>query len=323
MNIPAILKSIRENKIFLIVTHVNPDPDALSSQLAMALYLKSLGKKVFVVGEDVVPLRYAFLPSSSLVKKVIPNKKLVYDVAVIVDCGDFNRVGAVKKIFDLKKPIINIDHHITNDSFGTMNNIVAKASSTAEIIFEIFEFVKFKINKDIATLLYLGIMTDTGSFRFENTTSRTHEVVSRLLQFKLPVNAFYQRLYETVPLNDLKLFAKLVANFHSFCDGEVIFIELPQSLVKKFSQEFDLRDKVFKYLRAIKGVEVIVILTEHGKNKTRVNFRSQGKVDVARLAAIYDGGGHNRASGCVVAGNMSYACRSILNLLIKTLKKKK
>ncbi len=322
MSFSSILKCFSKYKTFIIAAHVNPDPDALASQLTVALYLKSLGKKVFVVGEEVVSPRYAFLPSAKLVKKVDLKKRLVYDAAIILDCGDLARVGPVKKILDPKKPIVNIDHHITNDFFGTVNHVVPKASSTAEIIFELFEFAKFSIDKKIATLLYLGIMTDTGSFRFENTTSRTHEVVSHLLKFKLPVNAFYQRLYETVPLADLHGFTKLVSNFHSYFNGQVITIELRRSLVKKFSQEFDLRDKIFRYLRTIKGVEVIAIFTEHGKNKTRVNLRSQGKVDVARLAALYDGGGHSRASGCIIGGNLAHASQSILENLKKTLTKK-
>jgi phosphoesterase RecJ-like protein len=322
MSLALILQKISQHKTFIVATHVNPDPDALASQLAMAIFLKALGKKVILLAEEIVPQRYAFLPSAGLIKKVDPKKKIAYDAAIIVDCGDLSRVGAVKKILQSPKAIINIDHHITNDFFGTINHVVPQASSTAEIIFDVLEQAKFKLDKKVATLLYLGIMTDTGSFRFENTTSRTHQVVSCLLKFNLPVNTFYQRLYETVPLSDLKSFTKLVSNFHSHFDGKVVTLQLRQSVVKKFSKEFDLRDKIFSYLRTIKGVEVIAILTEHGKNKTRVNLRSQGKVDVARLAAAYDGGGHSRASGCVVGKNMLEATEIILNDLNKLFKKK-
>lgn len=322
MSFSKILESFCKYQVFIVATHVNPDPDALASQLAVAMYLKAQGKKVLVLGEDELLPRYAFLPGSKMIKKVNSKKKLVYDAVIVVDCGDLGRVGAVEKILDPQKPIINIDHHITNRFFGAINHVVPKASSTAEIIFEMFEFAKFDIDKKIATLLYLGIMTDTGSFRFENTTSRTHEVVSRLLRFKLPINAFYQQLYEAVPLEDLQRFTKVVGCFHSYFDNQVLMVELRRNLLKKFSEEFDLRDKVFSYLRAIKGVEVIGILTEHGKNKTRVNFRSQHEVDVARLAAFFDGGGHSRASGCVIAGDIRRASEMILGQLKKVLKRK-
>ncbi|MCB9757615.1 MAG: bifunctional oligoribonuclease/PAP phosphatase NrnA [Candidatus Omnitrophica bacterium] len=322
MNFSKILESFSRHRVFIVATHVNPDPDALSSQLAVAMYLKACGKKVMVFGEDDLLPRYAFLPGASMIKKVNPLKKIDYDAVIVVDCGDLERVGDVEKIIDPQKPIINIDHHITNHYFGTINHVVPKASSTAEIIFEMFEFARFKIDKKIATLLYLGIMTDTGSFRFENTTSRTHEVVSQLLHFKLPVNSFYQQLYESVPLEDLQYFTKVVGGFRSYFDHQVLMVELRRSMLKKFSKEFDLRDKIFSYLRAIKGVEVIGILTEHGKNKTRVNFRSQHEVDVAQLAAFFNGGGHSRASGCIVSGDICRASEMILAQLKKVFKKK-
>ncbi len=319
MSFLPILKIFKKYKTFIVATHINPDPDALASQLAIALYLKSLGKKVFAVGEDVVCARYAFLPGASMIKKIDPRKKILYDAAVVVDCGDLGRTGAVKKLFNPDCPVINIDHHITNDFFGTVNHVVPNASSTAEIIYDLFESLKFQIDKKIAALLYLGIMTDTGSFRFENTTSRTHQVVSRLLKFNLPVNAFYQRLYETVLVSDLHGFTKLISKFESHFNGQVVTIKLRRKLVEKFSQEFDLRDKIFHHLRTIKGVEVVAIFTEHGKNKTRVNLRSLGKVDVARLAAAYQGGGHRRASGCVVHANLEHAQQNILSDLKKIL----
>lgn len=322
MSFSQISKAVRQYKTFIVATHVNPDPDALSSQLAVAMYLKKQGKKVLILAEDAVPERYSFLPGSKSVQKVDPQKVYAYDAAIVVDCGDLGRVGPVNKILDTKKPLINIDHHITNDSFGTVNHVVPQASSTAEIIFEFLSYVNFKLDKNIASLLYLGIMTDTGSFRYENTTSRTHEVISQLMKFNLPVSQYYQRLYEAVPLSDIENFTKLMSHFHSFCDGQVITIELKRAMVNKFSEEFDLRDKIFSYLRTIKGAEVFVILTEQTKNKTRINLRSQTWVDVARLAAVFDGGGHSRASGCLIEGSIKQAREEILAQLKKILKKK-
>ena len=129
------------------------------------------------------------------------------------------------------------------------------------------EAAEFSLNKQAAVLLYLGIMTDTGCFRYENTTARTHEVVSRLMQFKIPVSELYRKLYETIPLNDLQYFTKVVSSFTPLFDGKVIYLELRRGVVKRFSEEFDLRDKIFRYLRAIKGAEVLVILTQQEKGR--------------------------------------------------------
>ena len=258
-----------------------------------------------------------FLPGVKAVKKVKEDQKLDYDVAIVVDCGDLNRIGTVRKIIDPNKMLINIDHHVTNDSFGDLNFVISKASSTAEVVYDLLRRAHVKLDKDLATLLYVGIMTDTGSFQYDNTSAYTHKIVGNLLEFDVPVNTLYQRLYETVPLTDLKYFTKIVNTFDSLFDGKVICVELKKRILNKFSAEFDLRDKIFKYLRAIKGVEVLVIFTEQEKNKTRVNLRSQGKVNVARLAAEFKGGGHRKASGCLLAHDMEISKKIILDCIRK------
>lgn len=319
MNPMKILNTIKKHKTFLISTHVNPDPDALASQLAMARYLKSLGKRVHVVNEDHIPQRLKFLPGAGWIKKVKKGQRLKFDVAIIVDCGDYDRIGEVKNCIPPDKILINIDHHVTNDLFGDLNMVVPKASSTSEVVFDFFTYAGFSLTRNMAILLYLGIMTDTGSFRYENTTAHTHLVVARLMQFNLSVNRLYTKIYETIPLNDLKYFTKVASTFDTLYGGRVICLELKKDMMKKFSEEFDLRDKIFRYLRAIKGVEVLVILTEQKKNKTRVNLRSQRRVNVAKLASRFNGGGHNRASGCHVDGDIKNARQKILAAIRKVL----
>lgn len=289
------------------MTHVTPDPDALSSELVLAMYLKSLKKEVHVVNAETVQERYRFLPCHGMIKTPPAHGKIDYDVAFVVDCGDLDRVGSVRKIIDPKKTIINIDHHITNDRFGHLNLVAPQASSTAEVLYELLTKLEFKLTRSMAILLYLGIMTDTGSFHYDNTAARTHEVVSHLMKFKFSVSEFYKKLYETVPLNDLKYFTRIVNKFDIAFDGRVILLDLRKSLIKKLSQEIDLRDKIFKYLRAVKGVEVIAILTEEQKKKTKINLRSQSPFDVAKLAAHFNGGGHKKASGCMIATDMKQA----------------
>jgi phosphoesterase RecJ-like protein len=145
-------------------------------------------------------------------------------------------------------------------------------------------------------------------------------VVAQLMHHDIPVSGLYRKLYETVPLQDLKTFTKLVSAFDSLFDDRVICINLRKSVLRKFSEEFDLRDKIFRYLRVIKGVEVLVIFTETAKNTTRVNLRSQGKVDVAKLASQFNGGGHSRASGCLLECGMAHAKQIMLAQIKKALR---
>ncbi len=320
MSSAKITKIIKENKRFLIATHVNPDADALSSQLAMALYLKHLGKKVYVINADAAPARFHFIPEIHLVEKLKDDIHLEYDVAVILDCGDIDRIDQVKRLIQNDTMIINIDHHLTNTQFGDANLVNHKACSTAEVLFLLFQQFKFRLTREIAILLYLGIMTDTGSFRYDSTTAYTHYVVSELMKFKFSISDLYRKMYEHVPLEDLKLFTRIVNRFERLYGGRVVCIEMKKRVIEKFSSEFDVKDKIFSFLRAIKGVEVIIILTENARHVTRVNLRSQGeKVNVAEIAASFNGGGHRKASGCVIHEDFAKAKVKILSALEKVL----
>jgi len=299
MSSQKILQTIKKCKIFLISTHAGADIDGLASELVLALFLRLLGKKVYIVNAEKVLPMHLFLPQAGLIKG-FDGKFIDYDAAMIVDCGDLDRIDKVKAMIIKGKPLVNIDHHITNDYFGTVNLVRPKASSTAEVIFDLLKEFRQKLTKDIAVLLYLGILTDTGSFRYDNTSSRTHAAVSELMKFNFPVNELYKKIYETIPLGDLKLFSRLISGFEISHGGKVASVVLTEKIYKGFSGAFDLRDRIFNFLRSIRG-------SEAGKRLTRVNFRSQGKADVSRLASLFGGGGHKKASGCRVGRDLKGA----------------
>ncbi len=315
----AIIKAFKKYQTFLISTHVNVDPDALTSELAVAFYLKQLGKKVTIVNDEELPKRFNFLPGSQQVKKFTRKMRATYDVAIIVDCGELNRIGVVQEMIPQAKKIINIDHHITNKNFGDLNCVVPNASSTAEIIYDLIKKGGVKVTDALATLLYVGIMTDTGSFRYDNTSDHTHKVVSELMEYKIPVNKLYGKVYETASFDDMTAFVKVFQHVESFFNKEVICVELRKQFFNKFSHSFDLRDKIFSFLRSIEGTDVIVIFTEHTKNIVRVNFRSKKKVDVAKLSSEFGGGGHKRASGCSINLGMKQAKKKVLAEIKKVL----
>ena len=320
MSMKSILQTIKKNKKFLISTHVSPDPDALCSELALAIYLKSLGKKVTIVNHEAVSSRFYFLSGARGIKPYQEGKKESYDVAIVVDCGELNRVGKVKNLFRKDKILINIDHHVTNDFFGDLNLVEPAASSTAEMLYELLVKAGCVFNKSLATHLYIGIMTDTGSFRYENTTARTHAIIAELLKFKVSAAAIYRKLYEVISFHDLKEFTKIINNFDIFLAGKVVCVQLSQKTLSRFSGEFDLRDAIFRFLRSIGGVEVFVILTEIDKDRTRVNLRSTNTFDVAKLANNFNGGGgHRRASGGIINKNIPGAQKEALGKIEKAL----
>ena len=319
MSMKKIIQVIKKNKRFLISTHVNPDPDALCSELALAGYLRSIGKTVTIINDKDVPSQYLYFSGISRIKYYREKKKVAYDVAIIVDCGELDRIGRVSNLIQEGKVLINIDHHITNDYFGSLNLVQPKASSTAEVLYELFTKAKSPLNKSLAILLYTGIMTDTGSFRHENTTARTHAIASELIKFKFSVPKLYKKIYETFSCGDLKELIKVIGRFKIHFDGRVACIALSKKVLSKFTKEFDLRDTIFKFLRSVKKVDVVVIFTEAEKNKTRINLRSSDQFDVAKLAYHFHGGGHRRASGCIINENVSQSQKIILNRIRKTL----
>ena len=319
MNYKAVIGAIKKHKRFLVTTHINPDADAIGSALAMAAVLRSLGKSVVVLNEDAMPGWLKFLPSTAWFKKPVDIKTFDYDVAIALDCGDCSRIGNVRGLLRKNKLLVNIDHHKTNDCFGDVNLVLPKASSTAEVLFELFKKMKVAWSRELATLLYAGIMTDTGSFRYDCTSARTHSIVGELIGHGVSPHEIYSKIYDVVSIRDLKTFLSIANDVEFIQKGKIACLELKEKDLVKFSNGFDVRDKIFALLRSAQGVEVIVIFNEVGKLRTRVNFRSKENVDVARLACQFQGGGHAKASGCTVDLNIKETRRKILQAICKEL----
>jgi bifunctional oligoribonuclease and PAP phosphatase NrnA len=308
----AMLKKLSRHERFLITAHVNPDPDALCSALAMREFLRGLGKKAAIVFDEPLNERLRIFPGVKSVAALHQRKSWSFEAMIVLDCGDRSRIGRVQELLTPEKEVFNIDHHVTNTLFGDVNLVNPQSSSTAEMLYELFAVAGCELTKTMASNLYAGLMTDTGCFRYDNTTARTHEIAAELFRFDIKAPDIYQRIYETVALADARLFAGVINSIDVLYDGQVVVVELSQQILKGFSEAFDVRDAVFNYLRPIKGVKLIVILTEVSANETRVNFRSSGRVDVARLAGYFDGGGHKNASGCRLSQPMTSARKLVL-----------
>ncbi len=318
--LPKALAFIKKYKSFLVTTHHNPDADAVGSALGMAILLKALGKKVRVLNEDPLPAWLHFLPQAKMFEHVKHVKPFAYDAAIILDCGDFERIGGVSQHITKQTPVLNIDHHVTNEGFGHVNAVLSKASSTSEIVYQLFGLAKIAVSKQAAILLYSGIMTDTGSFRFENTAASTFEAAADLVRRGVDVPAMYAALYPGVPVADMPHFTRLIYSSELLYQKKVYCVLLPLTQLKNFSKGFDLKEKIFSFLRSVEGIEVVVILNELPKGEVRVNFRSQGDVDVSRLAQNFHGGGHRRAAGAKLEGSLGSVKKKVLSAVRRALK---
>jgi bifunctional oligoribonuclease and PAP phosphatase NrnA len=314
MTVKLLLKSIRKYKSFIVTTHLNPDPDAICAALAAAEFLKAQGKRAVVLNND-LPRRWMSIPGVKAMKVYRPGIRVKAEAMVVVDCGGLDRIGSVNALAP-GKTIINIDHHVTNTSFGHVRYVDPTASSTTEILYDVFKAAHCPLTKKTAYYLYVGTMTDTGSFRYENTTSKTHLVAAELMGYGFHPADVYHDYYEMLPLRGMKALMDVLGRFETMFRGRLLWVEIKKKDMKKFSDEFDLKDLIFQFLRCIQGVDLVVILNENGPKETRVNFRSGRSFNAAELASRLGGGGHRRASGATLSAGPR-AARAIVYKEIK------
>ncbi len=308
-----VIAAIKRYKRFLITAHVNLEGDSLGSQLAMKELLEALGKEAFIVDNDKVPEHYKFLPGARDVSNNI-DKRLDFDAALVLDCPTLKRIGRVRDIISKNTPVINIDHHISNERFGYVNWVDANASSAGEMVYRLFKETGVHLTKEIALCLYIAILTDTGSFNYDNTSSVTHEIAGELLGYGLDPASVSENVYERRSVADIKFLGLVLATLKVNSTGEVAYLEITRSILRQTGVDVSKSEGFVNYARSIDKVKVAILFREDMKNKKRINvsFRSKGDVDVNKLASHFGGGGHVRASGCVMEGSLAAVEKKVL-----------
>ncbi len=320
MSIEKTIQFIRKYDNFLISSHVNMEGDALGSEISFYLLLKKLGKKAVILNEDNIPYGYDFMPGLDAVRKYSKNMEPIkFDCFVTLDCSDLKRTGEVYTI-NKDKPILNIDHHVSNSYLGTVNWVKPECSCSCEQVYELFKKMKIPLDKDSALAIYVGILTDTGCFKYSNTNSNTHKITADLVSYGINVSEIYKKIYCNVPYNDLKLLSVVLHSMQKVANGKVVYFEVKkEALQKKIS--IDLSEQILSFGRSLKDVEVVLLFKENLAvgSEVRVNFRSQGKIDVNKVASYFGGGGHKTASGCTIKQKIEVAKRKVLLQVKKAL----
>lgn len=310
---------IKNNRRFIISSHVNVEPDALGSELAFASLLRVFGKDVKIINDEDVPTRFKFMPGAAGII-AYKNQPVDFDVAVILDCSDLNRIGRVRKLIDKHQKIVNIDHHISNVNFGHINIVDGDASSASEIVYGILKNFGISLNKDIAFNLYCGILTDTGSFRYSSTSSKTFMIASQLVGFGLDVNKIYREVYKIDNLSHVKIIGRFLQEAKAYRQGKVIYLALPDSMHLSETLSRDLAEEALSMLRLIYSADVFVLMRKLAKKGyIRMNLRSNSEVNVNKIARAFNGGGHKRAASATVKGGFSAVKRSLLKEIDKYL----
>jgi bifunctional oligoribonuclease and PAP phosphatase NrnA len=297
-----VLEELRIAHRFILVTHENADGDALGSLVAMQEVLRALDKdSVMFMATDEFPLpyEYRFFVLDGLVS-VVPDD--VEDRTIVfLDCGNIDRNPA----HELKREgahILNIDHHHDNTRFGTVNHVVPEASCTAEIVWDLMQPLGVEPTLPVAEALYVGLVTDTGKFMYENTGTRAHEMAAELLGTGVDVHEIYKRLYEGIPYGKLELLARGLANVERYDDGRVTLSHLTAADFHETGAEENYSEGVIDHLRSVEGTAVAALVRDRlGKGQEgvrKVSLRaSDDRVDVSQIARAQGGGGHRQAAG--------------------------
>lgn len=295
---------LREHNKFAVLSHVRPDGDALGSTLALALSLKELSKDVRAWNEEGMLEKYDFLARAELLTKP-PSTPEDFDVAIALDTAVQNRLGSTVAAVGSAKLWINIDHHPSNPRYGDLVYIDPTAPATGQILFEFLTNQKFPITPAIAENLYSAISTDTGSFQYPNTTTRTFEIAGELVRRGVDVGRVSQLLYENFPRRRIELLRDLLATMQFACDGKLAYFSLSQASALALGVIPEDNEGLIDHLRAIRGVIVAIFFEELSDGKVRVSMRSKNEaVDVCAICTQFGGGGHVLAAGARVRGTL-------------------
>src|SRR6476469_3504647 len=297
----AIAAALREHDRFLVVTHENPDGDALGSLLATTVALRQLGKDtlMFLSGGAPLPREYAFMQLDGLLRELPDDTE--DRVLVAVDCAKADRIGADPTPLDRAKLVLDIDHHHDNTRFGAVNLIVADASSTGGVLRDVFRELGVELTPELAEPLYIALVTDTGRFQYANTTPKALRLAAELVDAGADVHAVFQSVYESVQFAKMKLLARALDRARVLEGGLIVVSHLLRNDFAEVGASEAYSEGIIDSLRAVEGAELAALIREPPRDDgptRRVSLRaSVDELDVSAIARLFGGGGHRQAAG--------------------------
>jgi phosphoesterase RecJ-like protein len=300
-SLAEVAGELRSRDRFLLTAHEGPDGDALGSLLGMHHLLGQLGKDsvMFMAAKEFpLPIEYRFLPLEEVFHE--PPADMADRTVVFLDCGNIDRmpVGFLTAGANFR---INIDHHHDNTLFGDVNLLDTGASSTAEIVYELAIALGVEITPEIASALYVGLVTDTGKFMYENTDAHTHRIAAELIDAGVEVDDTYRRLYEHVPVEKLRLLSRALEGIERYCDERLVLTYITEADYLATGAGEEMTEGIIDHLRSVEGAKVAALIRDQGdrgRAARKVSLRSSGgEVDVSAMARRHGGGGHKRAAG--------------------------
>ena len=321
MTLKYISKIILESNKIGLTFHTSPDGDAIGSTLGLLNGLREIGKDVYVISREVIPNNLSFLPLGDEIDGEITKPINETDLVIVLDCGNEDRICA--DLEEYEGVILNIDHHVSNDNYGKYNYVDSKASATAEIVYLLLKELNFAFNsseniyKTIGTCLYTSLVTDTGSFRHSNVRKRTHDIAGALIECGVNNSYVYNELFGNKPYDKVKFTGAALNNLQLYINNKVSFIEVPLKMLESFGMESVDTSDIINMILSIAGVEVAVIIKEV-EDGVKGSLRSKNDIDVSKIAGVFGGGGHVKASGLKI---MNVSLEEAKNKILKEIEK--
>ncbi|MBE3519234.1 MAG: bifunctional oligoribonuclease/PAP phosphatase NrnA [Firmicutes bacterium] len=294
---------VLSHRRFVILEHEKPDGDCVGSSLALALALENWGKQALIVSDDPHPVIYDFLPGQEHFTRTgyLDLADFYAEVAIFLDCGEPERCGHALPFAKKAKYWINIDHHVSNTKFGDAVLVDPSAAATGEILWHFFRELGVNIDARIAACLYVAVLTDTGSFRYENTTPRALRMAADLIERGARPQEISELVYEAKPLSSVMLLGEALQTLEIHAGGKIACVSVTREMMKKVAATSEDTEGIITYPRSIQGVMVAVQFREADEG-VHVSFRTRRTVDAARIAETFGGGGHPRAAGALIKG---------------------
>lgn len=309
---------IKSSKNILIISHINPDGDTLGSMCGLySAILDNYKKKCDMMSISKIPDVYSFLPHLNEVKNIEDyDKSREYDLVINVDVASLDRICDAKTLFDKAKFRVNIDHHKTNSAYGDLNFINPDASSTGEVLFNCFSEMGWRVNLDAAICLYTAILTDTGSFRFDNTRPLTFDTAGKLVEIGVQPSDIYKKVYESDSKTLVMFQAHCISKAKFLDNDKIAYTIVYKKDMEKFSAGDDCMEGLTEKLRAIVTTRIAFVAKEMKNGGTKISMRSKF-ADVAEICEVFGGGGHKFAAGCTIKAPVEEAARKVLEEISK------
>lgn len=303
MNIKEL---INDAKDIAILSHINMDGDAIGSSLGLMFALKKIGKKVTTYIEEEIPLRFDFWKGTEDVVYYTDETDISkHDLLIVVDVADKNLLGKRAKLLDEIPNSLAIDHHALHFKYANNVWVDKKAAAAGELIFDLLQKMNIPLDYEIATCLYVAISTDTGRFKFNNTTKRTHEIAGELLTYGVKNTELTNKLFDESTKERTMLIAKVIETLELFENGKIAVMLITRDIMKETNAKDSDQDGIIDYVINICGVEVGILIKEKENGSLRASLRSKTYVNVSKIANEFGGGGHKMASGCGYDGDIN------------------